>query len=606
MKHLIYIFALCVLIFSIIGNANAQVPNKISYQGLLTTSAGTPVQDGSYNLTFKIFDVSTGGSALWTEDQTGVAVQRGTFNVLLGSVTTIDISFNQTLYVEVTATSGLGIPSPITFSPRSELTSSPYAFIADTANFAKAVSGAWNLTGNAGTTEGTNFVGTTDAQAFDIRTNNVLRTRITTKGQIETYNTGQSVFVGEGAGASDDLSDNYNVFVGYQAGFSNTTGSANTANGLQALYSNTTGSQNTASGGGALLYNTTGAYNTASGTYALYSNTTGLSNTANGRSALYSNTTGYYNTASGTDALLFNTAGNNNTANGRSALRSNTTGSDNTANGLQALYSNTTGFNNTANGVSALYSNTTGLYNTANGLGALYYNTTGFNNTASGTYALYSNTTGYQNTANGYQALYFNTTGFNNTALGYYAFFSGAAYSNSTALGFNTAITASNQVRVGNSSVTSIGGQVGWTTLSDGRFKKDVSETMPDGRQAVQGLAFIMKLRPVTYHLDMDGIASFLKTPDPDKSGLLKESEVIKGKMLQTGFVGQEVEKAAQELGYDFSGIDKPKNENDYYGLRYAEFTVPLVKAVQEQQKMIEELRRQNEELLKRIEKLER
>ena len=88
-----------------------------------------------------------------------------------------------------------------------------------------------------------------------------------------------------------------------------------------------------------------------------------------------------------------------------------------------------------------------------------------------------------------------------------------------------------------------------------------------------------MKLRPVTYHLDMDRIADLLHTPD---SMRLKEAEAIKGRMLQTGFIAQEVEKSAQELGFDFSGVDKPQNENDFYGLRYASFTVPLVKAVQE------------------------
>ena len=53
-----------------------------------------------------------------------------------------------------------------------------------------------------------------------------------------------------------------------------------------------------------------------------------------------------------------------------------------------------------------------------------------------------------------------------------------------------------------------------------------------------------------------------------------------------SGFVAQEVEQAAKSTGYDFSGVDKPKNENDMYGLRYAEFVVPLVKAVQELSKM--------------------
>jgi len=61
-----------------------------------------------------------------------------------------------------------------------------------------------------------------------------------------------------------------------------------------------------------------------------------------------------------------------------------------------------------------------------------------------------------------------------------------------------------------------------------------------------------------------------------------------------TGFIAQEVEQAARSVGYDFSGVDTPDNENDYYGLRYAEFVVPLVKAVQE-------LTGQNETLLERL-----
>ena len=40
--------------------------------------------------------------------------------------------------------------------------------------------------------------------------------------------------------------------------------------------------------------------------------------------------------------------------------------------------------------------------------------------------------------------------------------------------------------------------------------------------------------------------------------------------------------KAAKDLHYNFSGIDAPKNDNDLYELRYEEFVVPLVKAMQE------------------------
>jgi len=62
-----------------------------------------------------------------------------------------------------------------------------------------------------------------------------------------------------------------------------------------------------------------------------------------------------------------------------------------------------------------------------------------------------------------------------------------------------------------------------------------------------------------------------------------------KQQVLYTGFAAQDVEKAAKELNYDFSGVDAAKNNKDLYGLRYAEFVVPLVKAVQELSRMNDE-----------------
>ena len=56
----------------------------------------------------------------------------------------------------------------------------------------------------------------------------------------------------------------------------------------------------------------------------------------------------------------------------------------------------------------------------------------------------------------------------------------------------------------------------------------------------------------------------------------------IQQQIVYTGFIAQDVEKAAKELHYDFSGVDAAKNDKDLYGLRYSEFVVPLVKAVQE------------------------
>jgi hypothetical protein len=66
------------------------------------------------------------------------------------------------------------------------------------------------------------------------------------------------------------------------------------------------------------------------------------------------------------------------------------------------------------------------------------------------------------------------------------------------------------------------------------------------------------------------------------------------------------VEQAALESGYDFSGIDKPESESDLYGLRYAEFVVPLVQAMQQQQEQIEKQSEEIELLKEEIKKLSR
>ena len=70
--------------------------------------------------------------------------------------------------------------------------------------------------------------------------------------------------------------------------------------------------------------------------------------------------------------------------------------------------------------------------------------------------------------------------------------------------------------------------------------------------------------------------------------------------------MAQEVEQAAKELGYEFNGVDAPKNEKDYYGLRYSQFVVPLVKAVQELNEKLEQKDAMLLELEKRIAKLEK
>jgi trimeric autotransporter adhesin len=106
----------------------------------------------------------------------------------------------------------------------------------------------------------------------------------------------------------------------------------------------------------------------------------------------------------------------------------------------------------------------------------------------------------------------------------------------------------------------------------------------------VPGLEFINQLRPVTYNLDVTGINKFLH-PAPLKS---RDGKTIapspgdatavtqKEKEIHTGFIAQEVEVIAKKINYDFSGVDAAKSDKDLYSLRYSDFVVPLVKAVQE------------------------
>ncbi len=316
----------------------------------------------------------------------------------------------------------------------------------------------WLTTGNSGTTNGTDFIGTIDNLDIDIRTNNVIRVRITSQGQIEILNTGKSVFLGEGAGENDDLSDNNNTFIGHEAGNRNTTGSYNTATGYLALYFNTSGEKNTATGLQALYSNQSGKRNSALGIYSLYSNTEGNQNSSFGFKSLYSNNTGNYNSAFGDRALYSNTTGEKNTAYGHVALFNNSDRSGlvaigdsalynngigatdnleaikNTAVGSRTLYSNTTGTSNTAIGSKAMYSNTEGVQNTAMGANALQYNT-GSVNSAFGAASMYHNTTGEMNAAFGRWSLFENKEGNENTAIGFKALKSDTIGSNNTAVG---------------------------------------------------------------------------------------------------------------------------------------------------------------------------
>jgi hypothetical protein len=197
---------------------------------------------------------------------------------------------------------------------------------------------------------------------------------------------------------------------------------------------------------------------------------------------------------------------------------------------------------------------------------------------------MFNNIDGSNNTAVGNSALYLPLHGNNCTALGFNANVAFEGLTNATVIGYNAVVDASNKVRIGNTSVTSIGGQVGWTNFSDERIKKDIKEDVP-------GLAFIKELRPVTYHFNVAKEYELLKIKDTSNwKGQIRYRE-----KNFTGLIAQEVEAAAKKINYDFSGIDKT---GQIWGLRYSEFVMPLIKAVQE-------LSAENTELKSRLDKIE-
>jgi len=121
-------------------------------------------------------------------------------------------------------------------------------------------SSGWSLTGNSGTVDGVNFIGTTDNVPFNLRVNNIPSARI-------------------------DGNNGANTSWGYYALPAN-SGHDNTATGAYALGANASG----------------GWYNTANGSQSLHGNTVGQYNAGHGFQSLYSNTNGSYNTGIGAEA----------------------------------------------------------------------------------------------------------------------------------------------------------------------------------------------------------------------------------------------------------------------------------------------------------------
>ena len=529
------------------------------------------------------------------------------------------------------------------------------------------------LDGTAGqvlSTNGSGTLGWTSIASPDL-TNYVTTNTAQTITEAKTFSkdlTVNGITVGKGGS-----NVSWNTVFGNGALGKNTLGNFNTASGVSALFNNEEGSHNAASGASALFNNSTGSFNAAYGRLSLSSNTTGSYNTAigyfadvatnnltnataigNGAIVTASNTIqlgntdvtdvktsgtltagtvtypNTHNNASGQVLTINNTGtatwaaaaggvpytgatgavnlgaydltvngitvgkgagnGSTNTAIGYHTLlnnqpddftdQENPLGSYNTASGYDALLSNTTGNYNTASGAAALYSNQTGNGNTAIGTASLYSNTAGDGNIAIGHVALLANSTGSSNTAIGDGALINNSTGSNNTAIGYDAGVSRSNnnLSNTTAIGNGARVTASDMIQLGNSTVSVIRGAVAFSTGSDSRIKKSIVNSK-------YGLATVLKLRPVEYNL-------------------------ISNDLRQVGFIAQEVQKLVPEV---VTGKEGDLSKGEILGITYSNLVPVLAKAIQEQQKQIEDQnakiaaqQKQIEELIKLMKELKK
>lgn len=476
------------------------------------------------------------------------------------------------------------------------------------------------------------------------------------------YLTPENYLIGQDAGASL-TSGLYNSFMGFQAGKNTTVGQKNVFLGHRAGYSNTSGRQNVFIGNVVGISNTTGFWNTFIGDSAGYNNTTGSTNVFIGYVAGSSNQTGHNNTFVGTGSGFLNTSSNN-VFYGNSAGFYNTTGGSNVFMGTTTGAKNQSGNNNTYIGTRAGYGGgsfttySSGLNNVFLGHETGYNIIEGSNNTILGTLAGYLNQNGSGNVFIGYQAGY-NETGSNKLYIAnnssnpplIYGDFSQArvglgtvtpaakltlqntaqnpsipgassqgilriATSNNEAIDIGKMVDSpySGWIQVGFNgtfadplALQPMGGRVGigvtnpgfrldlpniasvegrgranqWDTYSDSRIKSNV-------KPLAYGIAEVMKLVPLSYfhHNSLVEINEIKVQSDGAKT---------------IGLFAQEVHKIIPEV------VSKPDDEQtDLWSISYDKLVPVLIKAIQEQQQTIDELREQNQDLqstLKLIEK---
>jgi len=337
-KRLIKSGVLAVLFLTLaVSLAFAQAPlgTAFTYQGQLK-SEGQPYT-GTCDFQFGLYDVPTEGTSLGDPIVlTEVPLNEGYFTVQLDFGA--GAFMGEARYLDISVRCPAGTGDYTLLEPRQELTATPYALYAIN---------NWSVTGNAGTTQGTNYLGTSDDQALEIKVNNQRVFRFepnTTSPNLIGGYSGNAITTGvygatiSGGGKSGYLNRVTDAYGSIGGGGDNQAGDADT-NLTNATYATVAGGyHNTASdevsfvGGGIL--------NLASG-YAS-GITSGEQNTANGPGSAIGG--GYHNAASGGTSAIsggyYNTASEDGSAIGG--------GEYNTASGMYSAVGG--GEENTASG----------------------------------------------------------------------------------------------------------------------------------------------------------------------------------------------------------------------------------------------------------------
>lgn len=226
-----------VLLFAItpaVSSVKAAVPSTMSYQGILKNSSGNHIS-GTFSMQFKIYGASTGGTALWTETQSSVEASYGKFSVELGSVTPLNLAFDQEYWLSVK------VGTDDEMMPRIKLTSVGYAYMAQSVvdGFSQTQHDALSHKNIEGVRENTALIAKTNFKldAYALSSANSMGDMV-----VDTFTDNSGIHAASSSDYSWRGSPDYDVALTTSSG--SVIQSSTTDNDLTEILSNVTGSYN--------------------------------------------------------------------------------------------------------------------------------------------------------------------------------------------------------------------------------------------------------------------------------------------------------------------------------------------------------------------------